>query len=283
MDCIEFLGTSGTRTPSEGTTCLKVSGHCVIDTGNLIGGLGNDLFSIEHIFLTHSHLDHIIDIPFVADLFVAKQTVPLKIYALKETLDDLRNFIFNHRIWPNFEEINLLEYNAKTIEFIEICLGQSYPIDDIVLTPFKTNHTDGSCGYLIEKGVNGILFTSDTYRCPEIWKILETTPHIHSLIIDVSFPSDYYRLAQDSKHMTPQILTEELEQCSRHDFRIYPMHLKSLFERTIKEELDRSGIFSRGGHVLKSFECLPYDPNTLPPSKADMDAIRSFRKAPLCV
>jgi len=262
MEYIEFLGISGTKTPLEGTTCLKVSEHCVIDTGNLIEGLGNGLFSIEHIFLTHSHLDHIIDIPFLADLFVTQQTSSLKIYGLKETLYDLRQFIFNHRIWPNFEEIDLFEHNAKTIEFIEISPDQSYNVDDIVLTPFKTNHTDGSCGYLIEKEGNGILFTSDTYRCKKIWEIMDANPHIHSLIIDVSFPSAYDRLAQDSKHMTPKILSEELNECRRHDFRIFPMHLKYLFERTIKEELNALGILERGGHVLESFECLPYNPET---------------------
>jgi len=261
MDYIEFLGTSGTRTPSEGTTCLKVSEHCVIDTGNLIAGLGNALFSIQHIFLTHSHLDHIIDIPFAAELFVIRQTAPLKVYALKETLDDLRNFIFNHRIWPNFEEIDLLGHNGKTIELIEIHVDQSYRIDDVVLTPFKTNHTDGSCGYRIEKNGHGILFTSDTFRCTKIWEILDRHPHIHSLIIDVSFPSAYASLAQDSKHLTPKLLADELSHCKRQDFRIYPMHLKSLFEHTIKEELNELEIFARGGHVLESFDCIPYDPD----------------------
>jgi HD-GYP domain-containing protein (c-di-GMP phosphodiesterase class II) len=264
MDYIEFLGTSGTRTSTEGTTCLKVSEHCVIDTGSLISGLGNTIFSIKHIFLTHSHLDHIIDIPFVADLFVTHQTSPLKIYALKETLDDLRDFIFNYRIWPNFEEIDLVEHNAKTIEFIEIFPDQSYPIDDVILTPFKTNHTDGSCGYRIEKEGYGVLFTSDTYRCEKIWEILENNPHIHALIIDVSFPSDYSRLAENSKHLTPKILSEELRQCNRQDFSVYPIHLKSLFKQTIIHELKELGIFERGGHVLESYQCIPYDPHAAP-------------------
>lgn len=259
MEYIEFLGTSGTKTPTEGTTCLRVSKHCVIDAGNLIQGLGNQLFTIEHIFLTHSHLDHIVDIPFAADLFVTKQKEPLKIYGLKETLFDLRQFIFNHRIWPNFEEINLIENNAKTIEFIEIYLDQPYHVDGITLTPFKTNHTDGSCGYLIEKDRHGILFTADTYRCSKIWELLDHNPHIHSLVIDVSFPSKYNKLAQDSKHLTPAILAEEISRSKRHDFHIYPMHLKTLFIQEITEELNRLNLCN-GGHILKSFEYLPYDP-----------------------
>jgi HD-GYP domain-containing protein (c-di-GMP phosphodiesterase class II)/ribonuclease BN (tRNA processing enzyme) len=267
MNYIEFLGTSGTRTPTEGTTCLRVSHHCVIDAGNLIGGLGHQLFEIEHIFLTHSHLDHIVDIPFVADLFVTQKHTPLKIYGLKETLEDLHQFIFNHRIWPNFEEIDLLEYAAKTIELIEISLDTPYVIDDITFTPFKTNHTDGSCGYVIKHENNSLLFTSDTYKCPKIWELIDSDTTIHSLVIDVSFPSAYETLARDSKHLTPQLLAQELSLCRRNDFKIFPMHFKAQFKSTIVQELKTLGILENRGHVLEIFSRISFDPyDVLPPS-----------------
>lgn len=262
MKHIEFLGTSGTKSTSQGTTCLRVSHHCVIDAGNLIQGMGSHVYDVEHIFLTHSHLDHIIDIPFIADLFVMRQNTPLKIYGLKNTLDDLRQFIFNNRIWPDFEQISLINHEDKAIQLIELTPHEHYRVDGVTLTPFKTNHTDGSCGYMIEHNKNGILFTSDTYKCKEIWEMIETHPAIHSLIIDVSFPSSYEKIARESKHLTPKILSEELLQCKRKDFRIFPMHMKPTLENSIKEELKDFGILDRGGHVLESFESLPYDPET---------------------
>jgi HD-GYP domain-containing protein (c-di-GMP phosphodiesterase class II)/ribonuclease BN (tRNA processing enzyme) len=262
---IEFLGTSGSKATSQATTCVKVSKHCVIDAGNIIAGMGTHVYDIEHIFLTHSHFDHIIDIPFLADLFVIKKKVPLKIYGLKETLYNLRQFIFNHHIWPNFEEIHLLHSDDFTVKFIEIHPNQCYEIDGITLTPFKTNHTNGSCGYLIEQNKHAVLFTSDTYKCQEIWDMLDAYPHIHSLVVDVSFPSSYEQLAHDSKHMTPKILAEELLLCKRKDFRIFPIHLKPTLESTIKYEIKELGIFERGGHVLEGFESLPYDPSVNAP------------------
>lgn len=258
MDHIEFLGTSGTRTPKEGTTCLRVSPHCVIDAGNLINSFGDDVFTIEHIFLTHSHLDHIIDIPFLADLFVTQKSISLKIYALKETLDDLRRFIFNHQIWPNFEEIQLIGNTDKTIELIEIGLDKPYSIDGVTLTPFKTDHTAGSCGYIIEKDGSGILFTADTYRCPRIWKMMESHPHIHSLVIEVSFPSSFDQLAYDSKHLTPKLLADELTTCKRDDFTIYVMHLKTLFYSTIENELKEMKLLKNGGAILKDSDRIPF-------------------------
>lgn len=264
MEYIEFLGTSGTRTPAQGTTCLRVSEHCVIDAGNLINTFGDNVFTVEHIFLTHSHLDHIIDIPFLADLFVTQKKVSLKLYGLKETLDDLRQFIFNHRVWPNFEEINLIGHDEKTIEFIELALDTPYSVDGIVLTPFKTNHTDGSCGYMIEKNSRGILFSADTYRCDRIWEMLEQHPHIHSLVIEVSFPSSFDQLALDSKHLTPALLADELAKCRRDNFRVYAMHLKTLFSATIIEELTTMNLLKNGGKVLADSDRLEFaPPNTL--------------------
>lgn len=250
MDSIEFLGTGGTRTPTQGTTCLHVSDHCVIDAGNLINTFGDNIFTIEHIFLTHSHLDHIIDIPFLADLFVTQKKVSLKIYGLKSTLDDLRQFIFNHRVWPNFEEITLIGHTEKTIELIELELESSYNIDDITLTPFKTDHTEGSCGYIIEKNGAGIMFTADTYRCDRIWELLDERPTIHTLITEVSFPSEFAKLAKDSKHLTPALLNDELQKCKRDDFALYVMHLKALFIKSIIEELNNLHLLRNGGKVL---------------------------------
>ncbi|MDD2829439.1 MAG: MBL fold metallo-hydrolase [Sulfuricurvum sp.] len=254
MNFIEFLGTGGTRTPTQGTTCLRVSKHCVIDAGNLINAFGDDVFTIEHIFLTHSHLDHIIDIPFLADLFVTQKSISLKIYGLKATLDDLRQFIFNHRIWPNFEEISLIGHTDKTIELIEIKLDQKYYIDDVSLTPFKTDHTDGSCGYLIEKNAQGILFSADTYKCSKIWELLDKNHHIHTLVIEVSFPSSFAKLAHDSKHLTPALLQSELETCSRNDFKVYAIHLKTLFSPTIIHELNTMELLRNGGKVLVDYD-----------------------------
>ncbi len=257
---IEFLGSSGTRTPDKGTTCLRVSRHCVIDAGNIIGGLGNDVYEIEHIFLTHSHLDHIVDIPFVTELFVTHKKTALKIYALKETLSDLREFIFNHHIWPNFAEIDLIKEMAKTIEFIEIVPEIPYVIDDVELMAFKTDHTDGSCGYVIRHQNRAILFTSDTYRCERVWELAQNDPTIHSIIIDVSFPSQFAQLAKDSKHLTPLLLEAERRTCTREDLTIYPVHLKVPFEATIRRELREKNIPGLSDVELVDFTLIPFDP-----------------------
>jgi len=67
MDSITILGANGSISKESFSTCIRVSQHTVIDAGNIIRGLGKDANLIENIFISHTHLDHIIDIAFLID------------------------------------------------------------------------------------------------------------------------------------------------------------------------------------------------------------------------
>ncbi len=163
MDYIKILSSNGTKSVGEGTTCIQVSETILIDAGNIINSLGSEAKKIEHIFLTHSHIDHIVDLPSLIDLYYADQSYTLQIYALQETIDTLKKHIFNFEIYPDFSQINLQNSLSKTLQFNTVSYGESYSIDDITLMPVETNHTVKSCGYLMSKASKNILFTSDTY------------------------------------------------------------------------------------------------------------------------
>jgi len=237
MDYIEFLGTCGTRTATQGATCIKIAKHTVIDAGNLINSSMEDITQINNIFLTHAHLDHISDIPFLIEEVVVTSTKALKIYALKETIEALKSYVFNNEIWPDFSKIKLLNGRDNTIEFIEIDIDTIYEMEDFSIMPVKTNHTDGSCGYIVKKDKQGIFITADTHVSDEVWDKLNKYTWIHSLCIDVSFSSNQEQLAYDSKHLTPKLLSEELKKLKRDNLSIYPMHLKPFFYKQIVDEL----------------------------------------------
>ena len=226
MEYIEFLGTCGTRTSSAGSMCIRIAEHTVIDAGNLIYALGDDVSKINRIFLTHAHLDHICDIPFLIEEIVVSASEPLKIYALEDTISVLKSSILNNEIWPDFSQIKLLNGIGNTIEFYVLETDTVYDIEGLHITPIKTNHTKGSCGYIVEKNRQGIFITADTYISDIIWDRLNTYTSVHSLCIDVSFSSEYEQLAHDSKHLTPKLLHQELKKLSRNDVAIYPIHMK---------------------------------------------------------
>ena len=216
------------------------------------------IYQIEHIFLTHSHIDHIVDLPFLIDLYYADQKHTLQIYALQETIDTLKKHIFNFDIYPDFSQINLQNSENKALEFNAIEYGESYSVDGVTLVPIETNHTVKSCGYIISKDDKSILFTADTYINDNIWNILNRDKNITSLITEVSFPSSMQDLARISKHYTPKILYEELKKLKRNDINIYLLHFKPNYMEIILKEIAEYKLLKNGGDILREGYIIEY-------------------------
>lgn len=242
MPSIKILGSNGNRSDKFHTTCLQVSKHTVIDAGNIIFGLKKQAKDIDNIFLSHSHLDHVLDAAFLCDNFFNERVEPLKIYALKETITSVKKHLFNWEVWPDFTSIKLRESDKFALEFIEIEYDKPLHVDGVKLTPIKANHTVKCCGYLIEKNGHGILFSGDTYKNDRLWEVLNNSLHVKALIVDVSFPSHLEKLAKDSKHMTPRVLKSQIKKLKRDDITIYINHIKSNYAKEIENEIKDIGL-----------------------------------------
>lgn len=248
-DKIKILGAFGGKTQDTNNTCIQINNKIIIDAGNILNALGNEAIHLEHIFLTHSHLDHIVEIPFLIDHFFNKKDKPLNIYGLEGTINHLKDHIFNDDIWPDFSQINIIQKDKPSIIFHTLKVNEELTIDEVTLKPIKTNHTDSSCGYVITKENNSILFTSDTYKCDQIWNEINTNQTIKSMIIDVSFPSSFDYLSNTSKHLTPKKLHEELEKLQRKELVIYVNHLKPNHFDVISKEIKELDCLN-GGKIL---------------------------------
>jgi len=253
---IRFLGTSGSKKEGYGSSCVQVAHNIVIDAGNIIYGLGSEAKNIEHIFLTHSHLDHISDIAFLIDTYLVERESPLKIYGLKETLEALTENIFNWSIWPDFQEITLEKSEENSIEFIELELEHEYHFETVTLKPFAVEHTVPTCGFVIKKEEFSTIYATDTYITDKIWEEANRDLWIDSIVIDVSFPSSMKELAETSKHLTPMLLKEELTKLERDDISIYTTHIKPNYQKEVERELDILQILKNDGRVIKDGEYL---------------------------
>jgi ribonuclease BN (tRNA processing enzyme) len=239
---IKVLGAYGGIGENKNTTSILVDKNIAIDAGNILNGLGEDAMYIDHILVSHSHLDHIKDIPFMIDKYFEYRFLPLKIYGLKETIDTLKKHIFNFAIWPDFSQIKLLDGKNYAIEFVEIEPNVEFVINDIVFKPIVANHTVATVGFIVSKDNSSIYYSGDTYTNKNMWDEINSNLSIKALIIDISFPSRLDQLAKDSKHLTPKLLASELKYLKR-DIKIYINHMKPSFEKEIR-------------HELKEIECL---------------------------
>src|SRR3954466_11330639 len=105
------------------TTSFLVDSDILIDAGTGVGDLTlAELSQIDHIFVTHSHLDHLGSIPFLVDTVGGMRSRPLVVHATRATLEILRNHLFNWSIWPDFTEIPTPEAPFLRYEEIEVGL-----------------------------------------------------------------------------------------------------------------------------------------------------------------
>ena len=189
MNFLKILGVSGSKTQSKGTSSFLVSKEILIDAGNVINSLGDDILKINHVFITHSHSDHILDLPFIIESFFEKRKETLKIYASKQTLESLRKHTFNSEIWPDFSKINLLGSEKKSLEFIEVKKDETIVLNGFEIKALEANHIDGAYEYKVIKDETGFVISGDTYKNDSLIKELNEDKRVKSLLIECSFPS----------------------------------------------------------------------------------------------
>src|SRR5690242_6529792 len=105
---IRVLGCSGAIAAGSRTTSFLLDQSILIDAGTGVGDLTLDeLARIDHILLSHSHLDHVLGVPLLADSVMRRRQgrAPIQVHALAETLQVLRQHLFNDHLWPDFTRL----------------------------------------------------------------------------------------------------------------------------------------------------------------------------------
>ncbi len=262
MDKIQILGSNGSKTENQDTTCILISEHTVIDAGSLMGTI-EDNIRIDNIFLTHAHLDHIVDIPFFIDSTFQDRTTPLNIYGSHECLQTIKKHIFNWDIWPDFEQISLSYDEFENINFIPIKEGVMLELDDIKITPFCANHTVSTFGYMVKKGDKSFIYSGDTSKNKKLWDMINENLDVNVLIVDVSFPSSMQGLADESKHFSPISLKEDMQNLKRNDLTFFVTHLKPTYAKITSQELENTKFPIRFGGVLQDIDFINVKDATL--------------------
>ncbi len=221
---LRVLGCSGGIGGNLRTTSFLLDHDVLIDAGTGVNELSlTELTVIDHIFVTHSHLDHIACIPFIVDSVGFMRNRPLTLYAPQETLDIIRQHIFNWKIWPDFSEIPSAQQPIMRYQPIES--GETVALGGRRITALPANHTVPAVGYHLDSGHSSLVFSGDTYINDPLWKVVNRIDNLRYLIIETAFSNSEKELAVLSKHLCPSLLAEELVKFKR-DAEIYITHLK---------------------------------------------------------
>ena len=232
---IKILGCSGGIGGNMRTTSLLLDDDVLIDAGTGVGDLSlEELLKIDHIFVTHSHLDHIASIPLMLDTVMGLRTKPVTVHASVHVINVLKQHIFNWLVWPNF---NLIPDPANPfLIYDEIILGDSFNIGGKVITALPANHVVPAMGYQIDSGAASLVFTGDTAGGKDFWNAVNQIKNLKYLIIETAFSNAEAELAKLSKHLCPDTLAIELAHLKSQP-EIYITHLKPGEDEVVMQEI----------------------------------------------
>ncbi len=229
---IRILGCYGGQLLGFHLTSFLVNDTILLDAGSPTEILTlEEQSKIQHIFLSHTHLDHIKDIAFLADNRSLKRwsgdadAAPITIHSLQDNLDTLSEHFLNNKVWPDFTKIPTKKDGILKLQSFESeCTVQ---IGDVHITPIGVNHPVPCTGFLLDQAGVQVLFTSDTGHTDRIWEVANAQPNLRAVIIDCSFPNYCEELAEMSGHLTPKGMAKELKKLNKlGEVAIYLYHMK---------------------------------------------------------
>jgi len=242
---VRVLGCSGAIAQGCRTTSFLLDDDVLIDAGTGVGDLGLDeMVRINHVLLTHSHLDHVASLPLMLDAVAARRLAagapPLQVHALPATIQALQAHIFNNLIWPDFASIP----SAATplMRFVPMAVGQVLQVGGKAVEVLPAVHTVPAVGFAAASAAGYWVFSGDTERNPAFWQRINQLP-VALLVIETAFSDSEQALARRSLHLAPATLAEELRQIApmppHTRYPIYITHTKPAETGVILEEIQR--------------------------------------------
>ena len=224
---IRVLGCSGSIAAGSRTTSFLLDDTVLIDAGTGVGDLTlEEMVRIDHILVTHSHLDHVLSIGLLADSVTRRRRAgarpPIQVHALAATIAALRLHIFNGVIWPDFTRLP----NAANpvLQFQAVEVGQVLSLAEHRIEVLPASHTVPAVGYAVLGSEGAWVFTGDTGPNPALWARLADLP-VAALVIETAFADEESALASVSRHLCPKVLRGELAQLA-NPTDVYITHIK---------------------------------------------------------
>jgi len=221
---LRILGCSGGIGGNARTTSMLLDHDVLIDAGTGVGDLSlSELTLIDHVFITHSHLDHLACMPLLIDSVGFMRDKPLIIYATEATLQIIRQHVFNWEIWPDFTLLPNAHEPFMCYQTIQ--LGQAVNLGGRLITPLPANHVVPAVGFRIDSGAASLVFSGDTTTNDALWEAVNQIHNLRYLLVETAFSNKDKELAVLSKHFCPGLLAEDLRKL-KLDPEIYITHLK---------------------------------------------------------
>jgi len=235
---LKVLGCSGGVGKQLRTTSLLIDDDILIDAGTGLGDLDLvSMSSIRHIFLTHSHLDHIASIPFLVDTLFDKIKEPIIVHAQAKTLEALQTHIFNNIIWPDFTRLPNVDNPVLKFEVMQA--GDVIDMDGRSFEMIEVNHIVPGVGYRVESNTGAFAFSGDTTTNDTFWAALNKHRSLDILIVESAFTNMDTKLCKLAGHYCAELLGTDIAKLN-HQPKVYISHNKPGAEGQIFAECQKA-------------------------------------------
>ena len=209
---VRVLGCSGAIAQGCRTTSFLINHNILIDAGTGVGDLTlEEMRCIDHVFLTHSHLDHVAALPLMLDAVSSLRNHPVQVHALPATIAALQAHVFNNTIWPDFSVIPSVEH--PFLVFKPLSEGDVLMLEGKRIEVLPAVHTVPAVAYAIaqvsEQPIHWV-FSGDTGHNPAFWQRINAM-QVGMLVIETAFSERESALAERSLHLCPSTLARQLD------------------------------------------------------------------------
>lgn len=238
---LKVLGCSGSEGIGHNPPGFLVNDTIMLDAGTITSALDVAAQSkITDIFISHTHLDHIKAMLFLADNVIGRISRPINIRSIPAVIDAIKKHLMNDIIWPDFTRLPTAR--NPVLRYMPFAAGASIKAGGLRVRAIPMNHPVPAVGFLVSDGKSSLLYTADTGPNERIWTEAAKAKNLAAVIVDTSFPDSLDAVADASGHFTPSQLHRDLND-ARVDIGvpIYIYHIKPAHERKVIAELKALG------------------------------------------
>jgi cAMP phosphodiesterase len=238
---VKILGCSGSEAIGHNPPGFLVNDVVMLDAGTITAALSIRAQSrITDIFISHTHLDHIKSLLFLADNIIGRIKQPVNIRAIPKVIDAIKKHLMNDLIWPDFTKIPTAK--NPVLAYKPFSAGVPVAVAGLKVQAIPMNHPVPAVGFMVSDARATIIYSADTGPNEGLWKVASKAKNLKAIIVDTSFPNSLDIIAGLSGHFTPAQLHADLTKANvKSTVPIYIYHIKPAHKKKVISELRALG------------------------------------------